>query len=390
MKLNICIILLTVILFSSFVFADKLEEYDKSINELNKIVREIKRESKKLATIKKSEKELSKKLYRIENKISDYKKEIKELDSKIRELKDKKDDLYAKIYQTEKDIENIKAEIKRANAYLLNSQGILKLKILLFTKSYHETINNMEIIEAINKKLYNRLLLIKQKYKEIFDMKNDVDMQILEIEKYNQIKQKVIEDYTSELNKYLKVLTLIKNDKKDSQEYIKMLEERKKSLNSTISNIKDLVRQEKGGEKLLKSGFFKLKGRHIWPVDGKVLEYFGPKKINGFNGTINNKGIKISVEDAGYVHVIFDGIVKYIDDIRGYGNIVIVKHDDFFYTLYANIDEVFVHVGQKLKKNDKIGLIDVDLTSDTPYLYFEIRRENKAVDPLLWLSAKND
>ncbi len=390
MNRNVFICLLIFLIISSQIFAKALDDYDKSIKEINKIVREIKKESKKLASIKKSEKKLSKKLLKIESKITEYKKEIKNLNQKISKLNEKKDAIYEKIYKTEKDIEKIKKEIKKANTYLINNQGILKLKILLFTKSYHETINNMEIVEAINKKLFKRLMFIKKKYNEIFNMKNEVEMQLLEIEKYNMIKQKVIEDYTAELHKYLKVLTLIRNDKKDTQEYIKMLEERKKSLNSTISNIKELVNKEEGGGKLLKSGFFKLKGKHIWPVDGHVLEYFGPKKIEGFDGTINNKGIKISVEDAGYVHVIFDGIVKYVDNIRGYGNVVIVKHDDVFYSLYANIDEVFVHTGQKLKKNDKIGLIDVDLTSVTPYLYFEIRKENEAVDPLLWLSAKKD
>jgi septal ring factor EnvC (AmiA/AmiB activator) len=371
-------------------FGKALDDYDKSIKEINKIVLEIKRQSKKLASIRKSEKELSNKLLRIESKIKFYKKEIKKLNSKIKKLKIEKDIIYKKIYKTEKEIEIIRNEIKKANAYLINNQGILKLKILLFTKSYHETINNMEIIEAINKKLFKKLMLIKKKYNEIFNMKSEIDMQLLEIEKYNSLKEKVIEDYTNELNKYLKVLTLIKNDKKDTEEYIKLLEERKKSLAHTISNIKELVNQEEGSDKLLESQFYKLKGHHIWPVDGNILEYFGPKKIDGFEGTINNKGIKISVEDAGYVHVIFDGTVKYIDTIRGYGDVVIVQHDDFFYTLYANLDEVTVHAGEKLKKNDKIGLIDVDLKNVTPYLYFEIRKTNKAVDPLLWLSAKKD
>ncbi|WP_273266865.1 murein hydrolase activator EnvC family protein, partial [Flexistipes sinusarabici] len=132
------------------------------------------------------------------------------------------------------------------------------------------------------------------------------------------------------------------------------------------------------------SVFAKAKGTLPWPAEGKVIEEFGPKKIEGFRGKVFNKGIKIALESEG-VKSVFDGTVKYVDWIRGYGNIIIVKHDKNYYTLYANLDKIYVSTGQEVLGGEQIGSINIYSGNKKSTLYFEVRKQNEAVNPSLWL-----
>lgn len=75
------------------------------------------------------------------------------------------------------------------------------------------------------------------------------------------------------------------------------------------------------------------------------------------------------------------------DTAWGLGWFVIVEHYGGYYTLYANMDQIKVNQGQKVHTGEVLGTIDIDQSENTPYLYFEIRIHDKAVDPLNWLSS---
>lgn len=378
-------ILLLIFFISSNLNANTIDEFsiaEKSLKEVNK---EISKEKKDLNSLRKTKKSLANNLSTIQNKIGSQKKQLVTINKKIKKLKIKQKEIATEINNIQRSINIMKTSIKRTNTYIINNKGIIELKILLFSKTYHETIKNMELVEHINKKIYTRILWINKKSNEVIKLKNELDMKMSELKKIINMKRNVIDEYRAEKIRYNQTLVLIKNDETDAKEYLKMLKTRKKSLDSSFKKLRKKIYKKEGGTKFLTSNFFKSKGKLMWPIDGTVIEHFGPRKLKGFKGTIFNKGIKIKADDTGYVHTIYAGTVKYMDQVRGYGNIIIVNHDKFFYTLYANIDEIFVKLNQKLEKGDKLGLIDVDLNAIKPYLYFEIRKQDTAVDPLLWL-----
>jgi septal ring factor EnvC (AmiA/AmiB activator) len=372
-------------IFSFSAISDVIEEYSVTKKDLNQVKKEISKESKELASIKSTKKSLLKNLKRIEAKIYEQERQLAKINKKIRKLKLKQKDIIREITKTQRVIDNMKESIRKSNIYLINNKGMIELKILLFSKTYYDTVKNMEIIKRINKEIYKEILIIKKEQDKILKLKNDLDSKITEIKKINKMKKILIDEYNAEKIRYKQTLNLVKNDEEDTKEYLNMLIARKKELEKSFNKARKKIYKQEGGDEILKSRFLKAKGHIMWPIDGTVIEYFGPKKVKGFKGTIYNKGIKIKADDTGYVFAVFDGTVKYVDQVRGYGNIVIINHDRFFYTLYANLDEVFVNTDQKVKKGEKIGLIDVDLNKIKPYLYFEIRKQEKAVNPLNWL-----
>jgi lipoprotein NlpD len=116
-----------------------------------------------------------------------------------------------------------------------------------------------------------------------------------------------------------------------------------------------------------------------WPAAGKVVEEFHETR---------NKGIDISGKEGDAVLAAGDGQVVYSGSgLRGYGNLVIVKHTDDYISAYAHNRQILVKQGQPVKRGQKIAELGKS-DADTPKLHFEIRRQGKPVDPMKYLPAR--
>ena len=115
--------------------------------------------------------------------------------------------------------------------------------------------------------------------------------------------------------------------------------------------------------------------RLSWPAKGKVTEEFSDK----------NKGIDIAGKVGEAVQAASDGNVVYAgNSLRGYGNLVIIKHDNTYLTAYAHNSKLLVKEGDNVRKGQKIAEMgDTDTTS--PKLHFELRVNGKPVNPTPYL-----
>ncbi len=114
-----------------------------------------------------------------------------------------------------------------------------------------------------------------------------------------------------------------------------------------------------------------------WPLYGKIISNFGPK-----SGGLYNDGINIQADAGEAVRVAQEGTVAYVgNELKGYGNLIIVKHADGWLTAYAHLKNSSVNKGQKVKKGQKIGLVGSTGKVAFPQLYFGLRRGNDAVNP---------
>lgn len=115
-----------------------------------------------------------------------------------------------------------------------------------------------------------------------------------------------------------------------------------------------------------------------WPTKGKVIANFNDA---------GNKGIDIAGKMGQAVHAAGAGKVIYSgSDLRGYGKLVIVKHNATFLSVYANNSLILVKEGQQVSSGQKIAEMG-DTDSNTVKLHFEIRQQGKSIDPMKFLSA---
>lgn len=122
------------------------------------------------------------------------------------------------------------------------------------------------------------------------------------------------------------------------------------------------------------------KGTFLWPVRGKIIKRFGGKGKNA------SKGIEISVAKGHTVNSAAAGKVIYSGNgISGYGNLVILQHDNSYYSVYGFNSRNVVTAGSFVSKGQKIALSGVPPSGGTPRLYFEVRYGKHPVNPIFYL-----
>lgn len=116
-----------------------------------------------------------------------------------------------------------------------------------------------------------------------------------------------------------------------------------------------------------------------WPTQGQLIE--------GYSS--NNKGLNIAGQNKQPIYAAAEGVVVYSGNgLRGYGNLIIIKHNEVYLSAYAHNREIFVKEGTKVKKGQLIATMG-DTDSERVMLHFEIRRDGKPVDPIAFLPKRN-
>jgi murein DD-endopeptidase MepM/ murein hydrolase activator NlpD len=120
-----------------------------------------------------------------------------------------------------------------------------------------------------------------------------------------------------------------------------------------------------------------------WPVKGRVIEAFG-KKGNGQQ----NDGINVAVPEGTPIKAAEDGVVAYAgNELKGFGNLVLVRHQNGYVTAYAHASELSVKKGETIKRGQVIGKAGATGNVQSPQLHFEVRRGATPVDPAQYLTG---
>jgi murein DD-endopeptidase MepM/ murein hydrolase activator NlpD len=120
-----------------------------------------------------------------------------------------------------------------------------------------------------------------------------------------------------------------------------------------------------------------------WPVRGRIIAGFGAKA----NGT-QNDGINLAVPEGTPVKAADDGVVAYAgNELKGYGNLVLVRHPNGYVSAYANASELLVKRGDNVKRGQVIARAGQTGNVTSPQLHFEIRKGSTPVDPTKYLSG---
>jgi len=124
-------------------------------------------------------------------------------------------------------------------------------------------------------------------------------------------------------------------------------------------------------------------GNFIWPVRGNVVSRFGPS-ANG----LHNDGINIAVPAGTSVKASQSGVVAYAgNELKGYGNLLLIRHADGWMTAYAHNSKLLVQRGDQVQRGQIISQAGSTGSVTSPQVHFEIRKGSKAVDPIGYLGS---
>lgn len=118
-------------------------------------------------------------------------------------------------------------------------------------------------------------------------------------------------------------------------------------------------------------------GKFLWPLRGELLSGFGAK-----GGGLHNDGLNIAAPRGTEILAAENGVVAYAgNELRGFGNLLLIKHRDGWVTAYAHAERLLVRRGDKVQRGQPIALVGSSGNVSTPQLHFEIRKGTRALDP---------
>jgi murein DD-endopeptidase MepM/ murein hydrolase activator NlpD len=122
--------------------------------------------------------------------------------------------------------------------------------------------------------------------------------------------------------------------------------------------------------------------RFLWPVDGTVTSKYGIR-----NGR-RHDGIDIRAERGSPIKAADGGEVVFSNKLRGYGNLILVKHRDGFFTAYAHNSRNLKKKGTQVQRGEVIGRVGSTGRATAPHLHFEVRKGSNARNPLFFLPKR--
>lgn len=130
------------------------------------------------------------------------------------------------------------------------------------------------------------------------------------------------------------------------------------------------------------NAFAAMRGKGKLPVKGELAASFGAKRADGPNW----KGIFIKAGEGSEVHAAGAGEVIFADWMRGFGNLMIVDHGGQYMSIYGNNQSLLKRPGDRVKAGDVIATVGNSGGNEHSGLYFELRHQGRAIDPLAWLN----
>lgn len=375
-----------------------------SLEEINRNIRSEEAELKKLQSEKKS---ITKQIGVLSSKISNYRKLISELNKEKKRCESNISSIRSNIVKVSKEIDENKKDIAKSNMYVIDNMGYSDIKVITTSEKPEDTVKILEILGKAGINLRLKIDKLNEDVKTLKNLKVEEEARVLELASLEESRNSAVKELQAEKSRYNSMVTMIKHDEAGRKEYIELLKFQRRELDEQIrlqaekdANAAPIAQRENNaGSSRIKtfgedkpvttamaddSPFGRLVKKLPLPVNGRIIEQYGEHIVADAGVKIMHKGIKISPESTTQAKAVADGRVVFADNVKNFNNLVIIDHGSSYYTVYGNMDTLLVESGKKVRQGDILGDIIVDTAVDSPYLYFELRKKEQALNPNLW------
>ena len=326
-----------------------------------------------------------------ENLIKTFQNQINAINKDIQKNKNQ-------IAALEKDLALYRKEY--SNLIVINYRNNGKANNLLFlfsSEDFNQAMRRMRYVKELNG-------LIKEKIKDIDSTQIKIQLQIEKNEKNKKDREQILASekeekalLVKERDNLNKDIASLKKKEKQIQKDITSKEKQTKDLDNQIKKIideenrkaKELADKEnkvKTVDYNLSEGFAKNKGKLPYPVEqGIVTGRYGTTQHPTLKRvSVHNNGIDISTTKGSKARSVFDGKVSFVAS-QGNNSVILIRHGNYF-TLYSNLDKVYVKKDDVVATGQEIGRVHTNINDGKTILHFEIWQEDKTtVNPASWI-----
>ncbi|MCK9399358.1 MAG: peptidoglycan DD-metalloendopeptidase family protein [Bacteroidales bacterium] len=344
---------------------------------------------------------LNKKIGKREELISTINNEVQLVEYQMAQAQDS-------INLLEKDLKALKDEYAKMIYYAYKNKNLYDRLIFIFaSEDFNQAYQRLKYFQQYNeyRKQQALLIQIKQKRLEIKmeDLASIRDRKNTLLTGEEQQRQQLTRE-REEKNKSVKTLS------KKEKELQKTLKEKEAAARKLQQAIQDIIAEEirlaneranKYGAPIQKTGLFALtpeekilsdnfqnnRGSLPWPLEqGIISSTFGehPHPVLK-NVTTRNNGVDMLTEEGAEARAIFSGVVTRVMNVPNNNNVVIIRHGEFL-SVYSNLDQVYVKIGEKVTTKQKIGKIFTNKVDSKTELHFEVWQSKTLLNPEEWLA----
>ncbi|HHX31261.1 MAG TPA: peptidoglycan DD-metalloendopeptidase family protein [Bacteroidales bacterium] len=431
--------LISVFLFSITLLFSQTEQIEQLQRQRQAIQEDIRNTNKLYLDVKKQTTTIMDRINLINKQISSRRELIdvqrKEVEALTREE--------ARLH---KEIERLQIELKKKqDNYADAIKGMLnqkfnqnKLLFILSGKSFGESLRRMQYLREYSKWQKSQAEEIKKQNTEIANKQNAIAQAKVDKLKVLESMQQERQKLESEEKSYQVEVSQVKGREEQLRKELQNKQRQDNQLNNQIEKLiaEEVARQEREAEALrlaeaakraeaekktdrkevetakekevspsrgvspsigastastesfnLSKDFASNRGRLPMPVAGtsSVVGSFGTKQHKEWNITTNSNGIDIQAERGADIRSVFDGEVSKVFSFPGSNTCVIVRHGEY-YTFYANIFDLFVKQGDKVKTGQSLGRIFTDPDTGVSTMHFQLWQKTTKLNPAPWLS----
>ncbi len=323
-------------------------------------------------------------------------KTLKLLDSSIREKEVKLKRVLIQIKRVEKNIaksredlnkleQEIKSDQKRVDQQIKAMFYLYKVRKLTLLPGYNSIkhhFRNQKILHLNTDLDLNTIMRLKEnqdlKTKKI-DQLNKTSLELVELSLSEKDQRELLDFEREQQVTYLKHL---KNNQKLRYKYLHEIQLSLENLNDVIYSLRQerifSLRQKK------LRGFNKQLHNLPSPATGKLARPFGKTQGEELY-RLYRRGVLVETPEDQEVVSILDGKVVFSAPFRGYENLVIIDHGKRSFSIYGNLEEVYLQENSHISQGEPVGIVAYSSRKKTYLFYFELRYKKKAVNPVKWL-----
>ncbi len=369
-------------LFAEQNFSEKIENEKKELDKLKVQIEERRKKSKEAA---KKERSILWNIEEIDYKLGIMKKELRLLDWQLKKKEGDISVINAEINGFKKEIDKKSRLLKDRLRVVYKNRTGGYLQVLFASKDYSTLMRRYKYIRLIVDREAELINSYKESLNKINTKKIELEKGKEEILYYKNNLTDKEEEIRAEREKKIAILKEVRTEKELYDKLVRELEESASQLSKMI----DQLSAAKDKEPLSLSGRFKEEmGRLRWPINGNIVGYFGKQKHPKFNTYIVRKGIDIMAKEGDKIKAVFSGKVVYADWFKGYGMLIILDHNEGYYTVYGNASRLLVSSGDYVTKDHIVAEAGDTGISREGNLYFEIRYKGEPQDPMKWLTKR--
>ncbi len=374
---------------------DFQKEIDYQNNQIDQLKKEIEDARKRVERESRKEKSTAKNISALDEQISLVDRLITQLDREENSTRKQINQLQTSMTANEQKLDDLRQRYAKRVVHAYKEGRLNDMESILSSTTWRQAIyraHYLKLISDIERDLQDQM---KSLIAEIGTQKLDLELVL----RKNQAVQKDRSHQQKNLkNKKIAKqheLAKIRSNKSELSKYIQEKEAGLKDLEALMKKIVDAKEEAEREERIRRQqallnakNFSQLKGRLIWPAEGRVITKFGRQWNAELKTATESPGIDIKGKPGSPIKSTMNGVVTAITYIRGYGTTIIIDHGGGYYTVYSHVNNIQTNEDSEVKTGDVIAYMGNSGSINGAMLHFEVWGNSQKLNPEDWLQKQ--